>query len=390
MKTMKMKLVIIGCLAGLACAVWADKPPDSVQGVAVGARATGMGGAFTAIANDATASFWNPAGLAELKTFEATLVLSTVPTSETLVKVANNFSNPVSSTTSSPTGFDPMFASVALPIKSLFPRSKAEGILSLSFTRGGYFDETVRAVNLPEAVDPNDPPPLYPNVENYVEHRQIITDYYTLAYGAETKGIRWGIGGIYATQKYEYARKGDITIGGSGQVLVGALDTDPISDSNSGFGAIVGLQGLIKGKTRMGWGISYRSLIDVKADNGFSNEIPDRLSVGVFFALPKNWGLVSIDTHTYGSANSDLEDDRANITDWCIGYEKNFATKKGYVIPLRLGVATNKAANRFFVDQTIYTFGTGLRVRNYEFELATWMGTKAKTASFMFSATYRP
>jgi hypothetical protein len=349
-----------------------------------------MGGAFTAIANDATASFWNPAGLAVLKTFETTLVLSTVPTSETLVKVANNFSNPVSSTTSTPTGFDPMFASVAIPIKSLFPRSKAEGILSFSFTRGGYFDETVRAVNLPEAVDPNDPPPLYPNVENYKEHRQIITDYYTLAYGAETKGIRWGIGGIYASQKYEYERKGDITIGGSGEVLVGALDSEPISDTNSGFGAIVGLQGLIKGKTRMGWGISYRSLIDVGAENGFSNEIPDRLSVGVFFALPKEWGLVSIDAHTYGSANSDLEDDRSSITDWCFGFEKNFATKKGYVIPLRLGVATNNAANRFFVDQTIYTFGTGLRVRNFEFELASWVGTEAKTASFMFSATYRP
>jgi hypothetical protein len=32
----------------------------------VGARALGMGGAFTAIANDATAAFWNPAGLVQL------------------------------------------------------------------------------------------------------------------------------------------------------------------------------------------------------------------------------------------------------------------------------------------------------------------------------------
>ena len=29
----------------------------------VGAKAVGMGGAFTSIANDATAMYWNPAGL---------------------------------------------------------------------------------------------------------------------------------------------------------------------------------------------------------------------------------------------------------------------------------------------------------------------------------------
>lgn len=33
----------------------------------IGARATGMGGTFTAIANDATATYWNPAGLGQLK-----------------------------------------------------------------------------------------------------------------------------------------------------------------------------------------------------------------------------------------------------------------------------------------------------------------------------------
>ncbi|MFC2083104.1 hypothetical protein ACFLSG_03600, partial [Candidatus Bipolaricaulota bacterium] len=32
----------------------------------IGARAMAMGGAFTALADDATAAFWNPAGLAQL------------------------------------------------------------------------------------------------------------------------------------------------------------------------------------------------------------------------------------------------------------------------------------------------------------------------------------
>ena len=33
----------------------------------IGARALSMGGAFVAVADDSTAVFWNPAGLAQLK-----------------------------------------------------------------------------------------------------------------------------------------------------------------------------------------------------------------------------------------------------------------------------------------------------------------------------------
>ena len=40
--------------------------------IPVGPRATGMGGAFTAVANDATTSFWNPAGLSRIPRNEFT------------------------------------------------------------------------------------------------------------------------------------------------------------------------------------------------------------------------------------------------------------------------------------------------------------------------------
>jgi len=39
----------------------------------VGARAVGMGGSFVSVADDATAMFWNPAGIARLSTNEVTL-----------------------------------------------------------------------------------------------------------------------------------------------------------------------------------------------------------------------------------------------------------------------------------------------------------------------------
>ncbi len=48
--------------------------PPSMNISGAGARAMGMGGAFTAIADDATAVYYNPAGLAQLKRPEVTLV----------------------------------------------------------------------------------------------------------------------------------------------------------------------------------------------------------------------------------------------------------------------------------------------------------------------------
>ena len=42
--------------------------------IEIGPRATGMGGAFTAVANDATAIYWNPAGIARLVANEAILI----------------------------------------------------------------------------------------------------------------------------------------------------------------------------------------------------------------------------------------------------------------------------------------------------------------------------
>jgi hypothetical protein len=44
-----------------------EKLHGSDLGMGTGARAIGMGGAFVAVADDASAAFWNPAGLTQLK-----------------------------------------------------------------------------------------------------------------------------------------------------------------------------------------------------------------------------------------------------------------------------------------------------------------------------------
>src|SRR5436190_10778481 len=67
---MKLKPIrALLAMAGLAVAVvpaGATKYAGEFMKIPVGARAVGMGGAFTAVCDDATAPYWNPAGMVYL------------------------------------------------------------------------------------------------------------------------------------------------------------------------------------------------------------------------------------------------------------------------------------------------------------------------------------
>src|SRR5262249_41081026 len=67
---MKLKLfpslLAMAGLAALAAPAGAIKYAGEFMKIAVGARAVGMGGAFSAVADDATSPFWNPAGMVYL------------------------------------------------------------------------------------------------------------------------------------------------------------------------------------------------------------------------------------------------------------------------------------------------------------------------------------
>jgi len=67
-------LWLIGLLVGVASPVFAQFEGFDFVLMGSGARALGMGGAFIAIADDATASFWNPAGLTHLERPEVSVV----------------------------------------------------------------------------------------------------------------------------------------------------------------------------------------------------------------------------------------------------------------------------------------------------------------------------
>ena len=76
MKKVFKTLFLIALSVGTMGSAFADSAGQAgaYLKMGVGARALGMGSAFTAVADDSTAAFWNPAGLARLKKAEGSFM----------------------------------------------------------------------------------------------------------------------------------------------------------------------------------------------------------------------------------------------------------------------------------------------------------------------------
>jgi hypothetical protein len=127
-----------------------DRPPDlqpdekdfeglSSLSLGSGARALGMGGAFLARADDATAASWNPAGLSYLRRPEASLVGVRSTFSKQRVGVSDRL-----------IGYAPDFAAVTYPVET----GHLSGAVQLSFQRVFSFSGSRKIRN---DTDPSSP-----------------------------------------------------------------------------------------------------------------------------------------------------------------------------------------------------------------------------------------
>jgi len=69
------KLLVAAPLAAFAGSSWGATAAVIWKDITPGARPNGMGEVFTAISDDATASYWNPAGLAFVSSERSELTL---------------------------------------------------------------------------------------------------------------------------------------------------------------------------------------------------------------------------------------------------------------------------------------------------------------------------
>jgi hypothetical protein len=100
MKVMRKGVMAIVFIL-LAIGLYADDYAGESMAIGVGARALGMGGAFVAVANDASTSYWNPAGLVNVNGVEVSDVKLTqsfnnqIDTKYTYVNLVYNVSNDI-------------------------------------------------------------------------------------------------------------------------------------------------------------------------------------------------------------------------------------------------------------------------------------------------------
>jgi len=389
-KKVRMFIMVASLLAVALGATAADKPSDTVVSLGVGARAVGMGGAFTSVVMDATSSFWNPAGLAWIGQQDMTIMGKTLPKTDTLLGGRNEF-NPLMLTSDSdtPTGNPGLvYAGYAAPI-SVFTRNPGtRGTVSISWTRGGYFEQDIIADQLLDLSETTR--------ETSLRHRKIVTDYYTLAYGMPlTDNVKVGAGVIYASQNYKFNYSGFIEVDTGDEWIPLPISSPSVDETGSGWGGIVGIQGAASLGKQEGkpfkWGVAYRTPINLSSDNTFSDELPGRLTGGIAYEFPKTPTTISFDVHMYFKANEGLEDERDEVTNYALGLEHVFIPGNGNVqVPVRLGVSTSNSANPdMYDDETMLHLGAGWLTPSVDYEFAATANSNFNNAQFLVSVSFK-
>ena len=168
-------LVVLLLLPVFAFAQTQQGGPDLLHTLGIGSRSIAMGGAFTAIADDASASFWNPARLGELPYFQAMVQYRNVLRISQTEGEAADYWDPANTENNGVTvlPFKLTFLGIAKPMGDYEPAIGASmGTWGLSYTLGGYFDYRTRFAN---------------TFENYLqlqqENRLVENHYLTLGWG---------------------------------------------------------------------------------------------------------------------------------------------------------------------------------------------------------------
>jgi long-subunit fatty acid transport protein len=204
--------------------------PSSPNPVGSGARALGMGGAFIAIADDATAASWNPGGLIQLEKPEISVVGGYVN------RVENNTfqNNPEASGKQSIANYNLNYLSTAYPFRA----ADRNMIVSLNYQRLYDFNR-----NWNFNLSMNDPLFTTPVAYQYEQTGALYA--LGLAYSAEvTPTLSAGVtlnywGDFINTNKWQqkYSQIGNIDLGGfPGNFNAGKIETYGFSGWNANLG----------------------------------------------------------------------------------------------------------------------------------------------------------
>lgn len=329
--------------------------PDFLNSLGVGSRSIAMGGAFTALADDVTATFWNPARLSTIQATQFMLEGRSV--------IEDKFRSSGGATTSGFHAGSPQlsFVGLVVPIEHYRRRRNPNadtietygrdyyGHIGLSFTLGGYYSLDARQNLTATTVDPTQA------VTNTVTddistNQRIRNQYLSLTYGNRTSGrvrfgdsknekklgytLGYGAGVVFLSQDQNFRDITNVnvttTVGTSTTTNAQSVLTEQ-TNKGTGTGYILGMSlgfgGVESPLYRLG--IAYRSAIKIHYDQpnaqtnnpvggtigtitgtgtAFGDEIPSRLAIGLAYEskLARDPVRIAIEEQFFSSANNKL------------------------------------------------------------------------------------
>ncbi len=338
--------VVLTMIAGGASA----QVPDLLNAFEMGGRALGMGGALYSNSTDATASYWNPAGLGFIAQGTAEITMRNRPSANTTL--TGRFDIPDRDSEGDFGTNAITFGGFAVPM--------AGGTLGISYALGGIAKERAFGNNLTN-------PDVQGQLITHNELFRVSTDFFTLAFGKKTgKNASIGFGLVVArqglTNRLIQSDQNNVTL----------QDVD-ISEDATGFGGIIGIQ--IAPNPNVSYGFSFRSPIKLSGYDDaqpYGDEIPGRVQGGIAWRIDgirggRDFLVGGVDVMYFLSANDgDILETDGQLSAG-VGLEYNWSQGFGY-IPLRLGFrANNSGGGERFGPRDAFTFGLGYRPNDNRF-----------------------
>ncbi|MFN8138808.1 MAG: hypothetical protein U0R49_03305 [Fimbriimonadales bacterium] len=356
--------------------------PDLVNAFEMGGRAMGMGGALYSNASDASASYWNPAGLGYISKGVVELNFRNRPSTDTAL--TGDYPNPTRSGSGNYGDSSITFGGIGYPLK--------KGVLGLSYAIGGYSREEAFGRNLTSGEEGNDTV-----ADPQQEFLKVVTEYITVAYGVPMNaGMNFGVGLVFAKQNISNAFFQRILDQENG-VEIGRTETN-LSESGHGFGGIVGLQFSPPGRDNISFGISYRTPITLNGlEDGeqFAKEIPARLQGGIAFRQDglrggKDYLVGGIDVAYFFSGNNGKILQRDAQVSAGLGFEYNWSQSFGF-LPIRFGFRTTDGAGDGFGSRDAFTMGLGYRPKmgDYTIDLSLASASGQSRPDVAISMTFK-
>lgn len=356
--------------------------PDLLNAFEMGGRAMGMGGALYSNATDASASYWNPAGLGFIDKPVVELNFRNRPDTDT--RLSGDYPEPTRSSEATYGEGAITFAGIGYPI--------AGGVLGVSYAVGGYVRDEARGTDLTSGEEGND---TVAGLQR--EFLKVVTEFITIAYGSPSRGgMSFGAGVVLAKQNVSNAFL-QILLDEPGGDEIGRTNTQTI-ESGTGIGGIVGVQFAPPGKDNLSFGLSYRSAIKLSGLEGaapFADEIPARLQGGLAFRQDglrggRDFLLGGIDVSYFFASNDGRILERDPQISAGIGFEYNIAQSFGY-LPVRFGYRTVEKGGEGFSSRDMFTVGVGYRPKEggYSIDLSMASATKQSRPDIAISMSFK-